>query len=100
MHPSGHTSVVAKSSDFVFGSSPDGIVIDSSNTAYIGFFEVKCPYTRQDMSPEEACEDPNYYCYKADNGMFTLKWSHQQYDQVQFQLYVSADFCDWFDFCI
>ena len=107
MHLRGHTSVVVKPSGFVihpqqgwFGSSPDGIVIDSSNTACIGLLEIKCPYTKRDVSPEEACEDPNFYCYKDDNGMFTLKRSHQYYDQVQLQLYVSADFCEWWDFCI
>lgn len=107
MHLRGHTSVEVKSSGFVihpqqgwFGSSPDGIVIDSSNTACFGLLEIKCPYTKRDMSPEEACEDPNFYCYKADNGTFALKRSHQYYDQVQLQLYVSADFSDWCDFCV
>lgn len=50
-------------------------LIDSSvNTCKLeGILEVKCPYTEHDMSPEEACKDPNLYCYMADNGMFTLK---------------------------
>jgi len=43
-----------------FGSSPDGVVINSLNTACIGLLEVKCPYTKQD---EEACENPIFYCY-------------------------------------
>ena len=54
------------------------------------------------MSPEEACKDPNFYCYISDNGTFTstLKRSHRYYHQVQLQLYVSADFCEWCDFCV
>jgi len=69
MHLRGHTFVAVKSSGFVihtqqgwFGSSPDGIVIDSLNNAFIGLLEIKCPHTKRDVSPEEACEDPNFYC--------------------------------------
>jgi len=53
MHLRGHTSVAVKSSGFVihpqqgwFGSSPDGIVTNSLNNAYIRILEIKCPYTK------------------------------------------------------
>ena len=63
-----------------FGLSLDGIVIDSlENTRK----EVKCPYIKRDVSPEEACQDPNFYCYISDDGTCTLKRSQQYYHQVQ-----------------
>ena len=105
MHQHGHPTLTVRLSGFIihpqegwFGLSPDGIIIDSSDNTCKGLLEVKCPYTKRDMSPEEA--DPNFYCYISDNGTFTLKRSHWYYHQVQLQLYVSADFCEWCDFCV
>ena len=107
MHQRGHATLTVKLSGFIihpqegwFGSSPDGIVIDSSDNTSKGLLEVKCPFTKRDMSPEEACKDPNFYCYISDNGTFTLKRSHRYYNQVQLQLYVSSDVCEWCDFCV
>ena len=107
MQLSGHTTIAVKLAGFIihpregwFGSSPDGVVIDSVDSTYKGLLEVKCPYTKRDVSPTEACKDPNFYCYIADDGKFTLKRCHQYYDQVQLQLYVSSDLCEWCDFCV
>ena len=83
-----------------FGSSPDGIIVESAGSTAQGLLELKCPYTKQDVSPEEACKDPNFYCNISDNGVFGLKSTHQYYHQVQLQLYVSSDFCEWCDFCV
>ena len=55
------------------GSSPDGIAMDSSSNTCKSLLEVKCPYAKRDMSPEEGCKDPNFYCYISDKGVFTLK---------------------------
>ena len=109
MQQYGHPTLAVRLSGFIihpqegwFGSSPDGIVVDSSDniTTCKGLLEIKCPYTKRDMSPEEACKDPSFYCSISDNGTFTLKKSHRYYHQVQLQLYVSADFCEWCDFCV
>ena len=107
MQLSGHTTIVVKLAGFIvhpregwFSSSPDGVVIDSLDSTYKGLLEVKCPYTKRDVSPKEACKDPNFYYYIADDGKFTLKKCHQYCDQVQLQLYISSDLHEWCDFCV
>lgn len=64
-----------------------------------GILEVKCPYSKRDITPEEACKDPDFYC-TFENGRLNLKRSHQYFHQVQLQLYVCSDFCSWCDFCV
>jgi len=34
------------------------MVIDSTDRIYKGLLEVKCPYTKRDVSPQDACKDP------------------------------------------
>jgi len=67
MQPSGHTTIAVKLVGFIihpqegwFGSSPDGMVIDSTDRTYKGLLEVKCPYTERDISPQDACKNPNF----------------------------------------
>ena len=79
------------------GSSPDGIVEHSSCK---GLLELKCPYTKRDLLPEEAAKDPTFYCTISDDGKFKLKRTHKYYHQVQLQLYVTSDLYTWCDFCI
>ena len=55
-----------------------------------GIAEFKCPYSKRDYSPYEACADPDFFCEVID-GQFRLKRQHQYYHQVQLQLYVSSD---------
>ena len=69
MHLLGHDTLIVWLCGFIihpkegwFGSSPDEIVMDSSSNTSKGLLEVKCLYTKCDMSPEEAYEDPNFYC--------------------------------------
>ena len=107
MHRRGHNTLIVRLCGFIvhpqegwLGSSPDGIVMNSSSNACKSLLEVKCPHAKHDMSPEEACKDPNFYYYISDKGVFTLKRSHWYYHQVQLQLYVLADFCEWCDFCV
>lgn len=76
-------TLAVRLSGFIFthkkDASPDGIVIDSSDNSCKHLIEVKCPYIKCDMSPEEACKHSNFYCYISDNGTFTLKRSHRYY---------------------
>ena len=107
MQQSGHTTIAVNLVGFIihpqegwFGSSLDGMVIDRTDKTYKGLLEVKCPCTKRDVSPQDACEDPNFYCHIDDNGKYRLKRCHQYYDQVQLQLYVSSELCKWCDFCV
>ena len=81
-----------------FGASPDARVTDPHSDFPDGIAEFKCPYAKREMTPSEACEDPNFYCVY-DNGLH-LKHSHPYYHQVQFQLLVGIDLYDWCDFCV
>ena len=81
-----------------FGASPDARVRDPHSDFPDGIVEFKCPYAKREMTPCEACQDPNFYCIY-DNGLH-LKHSHTYYHQVQFQLFVGIDQYDWCDFCV
>ena len=69
------------------GASSDGKVKDLDSIQPNGILEVKCPYSKRDVEPEEACKDPAFYCDIRDSRI-CLKPSHTYYYQVQLQLYV------------
>ena len=86
------------------GASPDGKVKDltSQHAQPSGLIEVKCPYTKRDCTPEEACSDDKFCC-QIVNSFVKLKHDHIYYHQVQLQLYTVCkeyDWCQWCDFCI
>ena len=81
------------------GASPDGRVKDPTSGQCDGIIEVKCPYSKREMTPKEACADPNFCCKLIDSKV-CLKTDHLYYHQVQLQLYVGSDLYDWCDFCI
>ena len=107
MHHYGHIGLQTGSAGFVvhpekgwLGASPDGWVVDpSAGVASNGMAEFKCPFTKADVSPEEACKDDTFYCTMV-NGDLQLSRSHSYYHQVQLQLYVAAHLSHWCDFCI
>ena len=57
------------------GASPDAKVFDPSCSTTNGIAEFKCPYSKQDQSPQEACKDPSFFC-ELVNGTFELKRDH------------------------
>ena len=81
------------------GASPDAKVFDPSCNLHNGIAEFKCPYSKRDKSPQEACNDSSFSCEMV-NGKFCLKRTHQYYHQVQLQLYISIDVASWCDFCV
>lgn len=72
-------------------ASPDGIVRDLTEE---GNLEVKCPYSKCGLTPEEACKDKNFCCQLVDNEV-RLKKCHDYYYQVQGLLGVTG--CKWCD---
>ena len=107
MQLSGQVNLTARKCGFIIhpekgwlGSSPDGVVMDTADKSFAGLLELKCPYTKQDILPKEACQDPNFYCSLSDDGSITLKRAHAYYHQIQLQLYVSSDTYKWCDFCV
>lgn len=81
------------------GASPDAKVFDPSCHLPNGIAEFKCPYSKRDKSPQEACNDSSFFCEMV-NGKFCLKRTHHYYHQVQLQLYVAIDVASWCDFCV
>ena len=62
-----HLNALVEESGFVIhldkgwlGASPDGLVKGVEATD--GVLEVKCPYSKRDITPGEACSDKNFYC--------------------------------------
>ena len=82
------------------GASPDGIVVDPMYDSSNGILKVKCPYTMRNVTPNECCQDKNFYCYINEDGVFRLQRVHQYYHQVQVQLFVCSDLYHWCDFCL
>ena len=80
------------------GASPDVKVLDPWSEE-VGIAKFKCPYSKQDLSPLEACADTKF-CGEVVNGQFQLKRNHQYFHQVQLQLYVSRDMHSFCDFCV
>lgn len=50
-----------------------------------GLLEVKCPETKFQVSPLDACSDPKFFCERVGN-MCKLKTTHAYYAQVQAQM--------------
>ena len=68
------------------GASPDGRVKDPTSKHCYGIIEVKCPYSKRDMTPEQACMDPNFCCGLVESKV-CLKKNHSYYQvQLHFML--------------
>ena len=48
------------------GASPDGHVTDESAELPHGIVEIKCPYSKREMMPEEVCGDSLFRCEVVD----------------------------------
>ena len=79
----------------ILGCSPDGKVIDPNCEDPFGLLEVKCPETKFQVSPLDACSDPKFFCERVGN-MCKLKRTHAYYAQVQGQMgCTGAQWCDF-----
>ncbi|CAN7945514.1 unnamed protein product, partial [Ixodes pacificus] len=72
--------------------SPDRIVLEGNDK---GLLEVKCPASKRNMTPAEACEFSDFCCHIV-NGNVELKKTHPFYFQVQGQMaVVGVQWCDF-----
>ena len=79
----------------ILGCSPDGKVIHPNCEDPFGLLEVKCPETKFQVSPLDACSDPKSFCERVGN-MCKLKKTHAYYAQVQGQMgCTGAQWCDF-----
>ena len=81
------------------GASPDGQVYDPSSAHTHGLLEINCPAAAfaKDLTPEEACEDPSFFCELVEQKV-CLKDTHRYFTQVQGQLAVTG--LPWCDFVV
>ena len=105
-HSIGNYSIVVEKCGFIvhpdkgwIGASPDGQVTDLTAAEPRGLIEVKCPFSKREVSSTEACKDPNFFCELIGSNIH-LKRTHQYYHQVQLQLYAGLDVYHWCDFCV
>ena len=81
----------------ILGCSPDGKVIDP-NCDPFGLLEVKCPETKFQVSPRDACSDPKFFCERVGN-VCKLKRTHAYYAQAQGQMgCTGARWCDFVNY--
>lgn len=85
--------IVNKSWPFI-GASPDGIL--NCECCGRGVLEIKCPYSKRDMTLLEAVRDTQFCLAIDENNQLKLKNEHSYYYQVQMQMHVSqASYCDF-----
>ena len=80
-------------------ASPDGIVMDT-NSQPMRLVEVKCPFSAQDKTVEQACHEIKSFCCSLDEAKKPyLKSDHDYYFQVQGQMAITGicecDFVVW-----
>lgn len=75
------------------GASPDAKVCEDGLT---GILEVKCPFNSREKTIQEAVETTNAFCLSVQDGVLSLKKTHDYFYQVHAQLMVTgAMYCDF-----
>ena len=77
------------------GCSPDGIVMKDDTP--VGCVEVKCPFSKKDMTFQEACNDTKFFLKNVDGGC-KLKKHHMYFYQCLGVLNILG--LDWIDFVV
>ena len=86
--------IVAK--NFFLGCSSDGKVVVSASTDQFGLAEVKCPSSKFNVTPEEACSDPSFRLELVNGSARLTERNHEYYDQIQGELaQTGATWCDF-----
>ena len=62
------------------GASPDGVV--QNDAGYIKIVEIKCPFSKKNMTITESCTD-KAFCLNMNNNIPKLKENHPYYFQCQ-----------------
>ena len=78
----------------IIGATPDGI--DFGCVDHFGLAEVKCPYTKHNVTPLDACTYSKFFLEKISDTDSKLKEDHPYYAQVQRQM--AATGARWCDF--
>ena len=93
--------LVASKASPIIGATPDARDVDFGCTDHFGIAKiakVKCPYTKQHVTPLEACTDENFFMEKISDTECKLKEDHTYCAQVQGQMAVTG--ARWGDFIV
>ena len=56
-------------------ASPEGLITDESDAPILGLIEIKCPFSKSNLHPQDKLKDKNFYVELRD-GMLHLKEEH------------------------
>ena len=62
---------------------------ESLNEPQKGLLEIKCPFSKQDIPPNVACEDPSFYCFISNDGSLRLKRESETVSTITMSSYSS-----------
>ena len=91
------TGIVIQPLLYWFAALPDGLITDESSTPILGLLEIKCPFSKRNLHPQDMFKDKNFYVELLD-GMPHLKKVHSNgyYSQIQMAMGLSQlKFCDF-----
>ena len=80
------------------GASPDCLLYDIAEPTSFGIGEVKCPFSKKEMTIKEACEIYQSFYLNVLNGKPQLKRNHHHFYQMQGVM--SACRVNWGDFIV
>ena len=92
------SGLVIDKTNFVFGATPDGKIIDLSEPCPYGILEVKCSEEYQSNSPRDIIYISKTSCLEQIGDKIQLRKDHSYYSQIQMQLGVTTQ--SWCDFVL
>ena len=103
-HRNGHSELAVVEVGFLvsettlfLGASADGGIYNPSSEQPYGFIDVKCLYSKCELSPLETCATGQFFC-TLESGEVTLRFTSNYYCQVQKQMVIRER--PWCDFII
>ena len=91
------TGIVIQPLLYWLAALPDGLITDESSTPILGLIEIKCPFSKRNLHPQDMLKDKHFYVELRD-GMPHLKeeYSNGYYSQIQVVMGLSQlKFCDF-----
>ena len=91
------TGIVIQQLLYWLAASPDGLIADESATLIFGLIEIKCPFSKRNLHPQDMLKDKDFYVELRDRVPY-LKARHSNgyYSQIQMAMSLSQlKFCDF-----
>ena len=84
------TGIVIQPLLYWLAALPDGLITDESSTPILGLIEIKCPFSKRNLHPQDMLKDKNFYVELQDR-MPHLKEEHSNgyYSQIQIAIGLS-----------